>query len=410
MQVILWDGLGDSCAATGPLQVRAACAILHRMDYPWGSFAEQFKSEVDPADESVLPSLLVSTIQEAAAKLYEVLRAPPAALAYCPEYLRERPEGVSGCDQEGPPIEVLNWGAYWLLALQWLSSRGDTGIPELDLGRVGFIFFGFHGSWDEEQISFDRFCGKGPESRAETRRKIASMSVGACRYIESVLAEGRLKGRIPAEKPPQLTECLEYLIELLKQAARILHLAYVSGGSSTSSTDYQPLAKDLRIGSTYIVELEDQLPSDLQKDLLEEKWPETLLGAATFVEKGCPGLCVGDGPDWAPKMRRVHDRLYVFLQRIEMGTKHEKSDSQSSAIPPLDTSSEEWVRSKVAAKREGIETGTLAKYRRKPEARQIADDQMSGIDRDGRKWRRTGTPHAHPWYYTPSLKSRPKKN
>ena len=75
-------------------------------------------------------------------------------------------------------------------------------------------------------------------------------------------------------------------------------------------------------------------------------------------------------------------------------------------IPELDTTSGKWIKNKLAAVREGIQTETLQKYRDRVHGQWTADDQMSGIDRDGRMWRRCGTPRNHPWYFVPSLKAK----
>lgn len=74
-------------------------------------------------------------------------------------------------------------------------------------------------------------------------------------------------------------------------------------------------------------------------------------------------------------------------------------------IPSLDIHSTDWVLNTQAAELESIETETLATYRKKTHARFIAPDRMSGVDRDGRMWRRKGTKASHPYYLRSSLKS-----
>lgn len=80
-------------------------------------------------------------------------------------------------------------------------------------------------------------------------------------------------------------------------------------------------------------------------------------------------------------------------------------DATIPEIPPLDTSSPDWMKNKDAARHESVESATLSSYRQAKLARYVAKDKMSGIDRDGRMWRRPGLPRSHPWYYKPSLKS-----
>ena len=81
-------------------------------------------------------------------------------------------------------------------------------------------------------------------------------------------------------------------------------------------------------------------------------------------------------------------------------------ERKSDDIPPYSDDPKEWCNSKEAARREGrIKVETLARYRRDPQAQWIAEDKLSGIDKDGRMWRKLGTIHSHPKYYIPSLKS-----
>ena len=74
-------------------------------------------------------------------------------------------------------------------------------------------------------------------------------------------------------------------------------------------------------------------------------------------------------------------------------------------IPPFDSQSGEWCTARIAAQIENLKAATLGTYRRKPMAQYVSKDKMSGEDRDGRLWRRTGTPGSHPWYYRPSLRA-----
>ncbi len=77
-------------------------------------------------------------------------------------------------------------------------------------------------------------------------------------------------------------------------------------------------------------------------------------------------------------------------------------------IPPLDKDSGKWVTNKLAAKLDGPKVETLAKYRQPGQAQWVSRDGMGGVDRDGRMWRRTGTPRSHPWYLRSTLTSTPK--
>jgi hypothetical protein len=84
---------------------------------------------------------------------------------------------------------------------------------------------------------------------------------------------------------------------------------------------------------------------------------------------------------------------------------HQTTASLLAGIPALNTTDGSWVKCKVAAGLEGIETRTLAKYRSNGESTR---DKMAGCDPNGRFWRRQGTPSAHPWYLRSRLPSQSK--
>lgn len=71
------------------------------------------------------------------------------------------------------------------------------------------------------------------------------------------------------------------------------------------------------------------------------------------------------------------------------------------STPPINKTNGEWVNNKRAAKIDGIETRTLARYR----SSGIANtDNTLGRDTDGRVWRRRGTSGSHPWYLRSTLR------
>jgi hypothetical protein len=91
------------------------------------------------------------------------------------------------------------------------------------------------------------------------------------------------------------------------------------------------------------------------------------------------------------------------------GTGGADTQNEISALemstPQLDRNSGKWVNNKGAAGLEGVETRTLADYRTqgiKNAARTL------GRDKDGRVWRREGTPGAHPWYLRSTLRAASK--
>ena len=89
--------------------------------------------------------------------------------------------------------------------------------------------------------------------------------------------------------------------------------------------------------------------------------------------------------------------------------KTRKSDSLAALekeTPAFNPDSGEWVKNKAAAKTEGLTSRTLATYRSAG-----IKSKTIGKDKDGRVWRRPGTPRSHPWYLKSALilrKSSPK--
>ncbi len=68
-------------------------------------------------------------------------------------------------------------------------------------------------------------------------------------------------------------------------------------------------------------------------------------------------------------------------------------------IPPLDTRSPLWVRSKYAADILHVDTESLANYRFEGTK---SDDGLCGRDKYGRAWRKGGS-NAHVWYLRSSM-------
>ncbi len=73
--------------------------------------------------------------------------------------------------------------------------------------------------------------------------------------------------------------------------------------------------------------------------------------------------------------------------------------------PAFQADSPLWVKNKVAAKLSGLNTRTLATYRKQG----IANAEKTlGRDRNGRVWRRPGTTGSHPWYLSSTLENPPR--
>jgi hypothetical protein len=105
------------------------------------------------------------------------------------------------------------------------------------------------------------------------------------------------------------------------------------------------------------------------------------------------------------KRKRKADPKAVQKQnKRKRGTAGEpKVSALEKSTPPLSRTSGEWVSNKRAASIEGVETRTLADYR-VPGIKNAGS--TIGRDKDGRVWRREGTPHSHPWYLRATLLSK----
>lgn len=115
------------------------------------------------------------------------------------------------------------------------------------------------------------------------------------------------------------------------------------------------------------------------------------------------------------------DRAYAIISQRRSREKYTSGEANSDSgdsvkrqreisqlvqeTPHLDTESIDWLQAKEIAgeKSEGVNTGTLAKYRLESEGGVQTQDKMLGKDKDGRVWRRIGTPTSHPWYLRKTL-------
>ncbi len=107
----------------------------------------------------------------------------------------------------------------------------------------------------------------------------------------------------------------------------------------------------------------------------------------------------------ADRQRRAHIRCTLQFNRGRHGSKGTTVSNALSELerntPPVDRDNGQWISNKRAAGIEGLETRTLADYRNRGI---VTADKRLGRDRDGRVWRRTGTPTSHPWYLRSTLK------
>ena len=117
--------------------------------------------------------------------------------------------------------------------------------------------------------------------------------------------------------------------------------------------------------------------------------------------------------EWiASRLKKIENGYSATETRAEANSESGGDVKQQQEInqleqetPHLDTESIAWIRVReiVGEKSEGVNTGTLAKYRLESEGGVQTQDKMLGKDKDGRVWRRIGTPSSHPWYLRKTL-------
>lgn len=130
--------------------------------------------------------------------------------------------------------------------------------------------------------------------------------------------------------------------------------------------------------------------------------------AASLDESEAPVLLALLSKAKAARRRRGGRRGKGKAQR-KSGSKKKGAVSALQKLkkttPAFDANSGKWVKNKLAAQLEGVETGTLKRYR--TEGIRNTDGTL-GQDPHGRVWRRPGLPHSHPWYLRRALKSQRK--
>ncbi len=91
-----------------------------------------------------------------------------------------------------------------------------------------------------------------------------------------------------------------------------------------------------------------------------------------------------------------------LIESLNQGAEHNSLEQLEKEIPPFDRESGEWVSAKKAASMEEMKARALNDDRY---AGQKHPDGSLGKDREGRAWRRPGTPRSHPWYLKRTLRS-----
>lgn len=112
-------------------------------------------------------------------------------------------------------------------------------------------------------------------------------------------------------------------------------------------------------------------------------------------------LATDEPPVGTVALRQRIDQAHAAPPASESPT-IEALDALEKTTPSINREDGSWVTNKLAARIDGLEPRTLANYRR--EGQKTADG-MFGRDKDGRIWRRLGTPSSHPCYLRSTLRS-----
>lgn len=116
-------------------------------------------------------------------------------------------------------------------------------------------------------------------------------------------------------------------------------------------------------------------------------------------------LLAGDSPPRAGSEAKAEGAAATPVKAgagSKTGKRRDSLAKLEQETPPLGKGDGQWVRTSKAATLEGLDAATLRKYRSTGEANA---NKTFGRDRDGRIWRRQGTPKAHPLYLRKSLLS-----
>ena len=97
----------------------------------------------------------------------------------------------------------------------------------------------------------------------------------------------------------------------------------------------------------------------------------------------------------------VMERVGLFSAQQSDPVEDVDLEELERTTPPYSREDGQWVTGKRAAEIEGLETDTLKSYRHRGV---MNSEKTFGRDRDGRIWRRDGTPRSHPRYLRRTLR------
>lgn len=129
---------------------------------------------------------------------------------------------------------------------------------------------------------------------------------------------------------------------------------------------------------------------------------ENLLSASVAAVDAL--LAIGDETKAKPADGKAAQAIPEPSEEVTNQQVIEKLEQQT---PKLDTESVEWLAArKENEEKLGLPVETLRNYRAASKGGRKMPDEMFGVDRDRRRWRRQGTPKSTVYYFVPSLPKR----
>lgn len=132
-----------------------------------------------------------------------------------------------------------------------------------------------------------------------------------------------------------------------------------------------------------------------------EPWPDTSHITGQFKEldrDGTTELLLHKLRELSPD---VMERVGLFSARQSDPIEDVDLEELERTTPPCSRGDGQWVTGQKAAEIEGLVTDTLKSYRHRGV---MNSEKTFGRDRDGRIWRRDGTPRSHPKYLRRTLR------
>lgn len=256
---------------------------------------------------------------------------------------------------------------------------------------------------DLERISDDEYCKLGVWLKAHYPKDVVSVYQPEYRWVKHLQAVREYNRNLrttllhpapstPFSEPPIHT-IADLVHELVIGYAMIVASSMLSGGPPQLQNVAKQLSKLIRLhwpaGAEQFPSIANYNGNLHSLGLAELRACEA--AALAEARKVTTGGEITDTPGGKDYRQRTGDdspaKQLATLQKV---------------TPQLDKGNGQWVSNKLAADLDGVKARTLADYRQDGIRNTTG---TLGKDRDGRIWRRPGTPTSHPWYLKSSLKS-----